>query len=72
MSNFYKCHKCGSNEFTHDVTEFYEEIFDSEKETVIEEKCYVVAKVWQCKKCGAEIPEEDDQKFLLQMYDVLP
>lgn len=72
MSDFYKCYKCGESEFNHDVTEVYEEIFDSKEGKIIEDDRYFSTGVWQCKKCQAEIPEEDHQKFLLQMYDAYP
>lgn len=72
MSDFYKCHKCGSTKFNHDVTEIYEEIFDSKEEKVIEDDHYTSGTTWRCKECKAGIPEEDHQKFLSRMYDAYP
>jgi DNA-directed RNA polymerase subunit RPC12/RpoP len=72
MSDFYKCHKCGSNEFTHDLTEMYEELFYSEEGKIREGHRYTGATAWRCKECSAEIPEEDSQKFLLMVYDAYP
>lgn len=72
MSDFYKCHKCGGTTFHHDVTEIYEEIFDSKEPKIMEDDHYTSGDAWQCKKCDAKIPEETHQEFLLQMYDAYP
>jgi len=69
MSDFYKCRTCGSNKFSHDVSEIYEEVFDSEKETVVEGKHYNEGSSWVCKECSAIIPSRDVDNFLSQMYD---
>jgi hypothetical protein len=59
MSEHYKCDKCGSAKFKHDVTEVYEEEFNSELPAVIE-------------GCGALIPGAKIKEFLSQMYDAYP
>jgi len=69
MDDFYKCRSCGSNEFTHDVSVLYEEVFDSKEKTVVERKRYNVGTVWCCKKCNANIPSNDVNKFISRMCD---
>ena len=72
MSDFYKCHKCGGTKFCHDVTEIYEEVFDSKERTVVEGSHYNDGEDWICKECNAKIPEADIDEFLSQMYDATP
>lgn len=72
MDDFYKCRSCGSNTFTHDVSEIYEEVFNSKKGTVVEGKHYNDGEDWYCKECNVKIPKADVNKFLSQMYDATP
>lgn len=72
MSEHYKCDKCGSAKFKHDVTEVYEEEFNSELPAVIEGKRYSDSKPWRCSSCDALIPGAKIKEFLSQMYDAYP
>lgn len=72
MNDFYKCRSCGSNKFTHDVSVLYEEVFDSKEKTVVEGKRYNVGTDWCCKECNTNVPDDDVNKFLLQMFDACP
>lgn len=72
MDDFYKCRSCGSNKFTHDVSEIYEEVFDSKEKTVVEGKHYNDGSDWSCNECHVTIPKADVNEFLSQMYDATP
>jgi len=72
MDDFYKCCSCGGNKFTHDVSEIYEEVFNSKEKTVVEGKHYNDGADWCCNKCHVKIPKADVNEFLSQMYDATP
>ena len=67
--NCYVCHSCGGTKFCHDVSEVYEEVFDSKEKSVTEGKHYSDGEDWVCKSCGAKIPKGSVSNFLEQMYD---
>ena len=69
VSDFYKCHKCGETVFCHDVTEVYEEEFNSEPQAVVEGKRYSDSKPWRCSSCNALIPGANLREFLTQIDD---
>lgn len=68
MSN-YVCKKCGHDVFSHDVTDIYGETFNSTEKIVVEGKHYTDGDDWVCDECHAEIPKEDIDEFLMQMFD---
>jgi len=66
---FYKCHACGETKFCHDVSEVYEEVFDSKVKTVVEGKHYCDGENWECQKCHVKIPKQYISIFLKEMYE---
>ena len=66
---YYICHICGGTKFSHDVTEIFEEVFDSKEKTVKEGKHYNEGEVWCCMKCNNGIPKYNISEFMEQMYD---
>lgn len=67
MSN-YVCKKCGSTEFSHEITQTYKEVFDSAKKTIVIIDDDGVGGDWRCKNCGAKIPAAVLSEFLSQLY----
>jgi len=67
MDDFYKCHKCGNAKFSHDVTDVYEEEFNSEFPAVAEGKHYFDSKPWRCSSCNALIPGAKIRELLIQI-----